>query len=114
MPKLRAKAGHPISSRPCQAHTRRFTEWRPRDAARHFGSHGGAAIGESLSDDAMGVYELLLIVSVVLILFVARQMSGEGCEAAQDPPPTRRIYRALLAILAFVALGLLYAGRHAH
>ena len=61
----------------------------------------------------MGIYEILLIVSVVLILFVARQMSGERCGAAEDPPPARRIYRALLAILAFMALGLLYAARHA-
>ena len=67
----------------------------------------------ALSGDGMGIYEILLILSVVLILFVARQMSGEGCEAPEDPRPARRIYRALLAILAFVALGLLYAARHA-
>jgi hypothetical protein len=61
----------------------------------------------------MGIYELLLIVSVVLILLVARQMSGEGRGAKEDAPPARRIYGALLAILAFAALGVLYAARHA-
>jgi len=29
-----------------RAEPRRFTEWRPRDAAWQFGDHGGAAIGE--------------------------------------------------------------------
>jgi len=37
---------HPISSRPCLAHTKRCTEWRPRHAAWQFRRHGGAAIGE--------------------------------------------------------------------
>ena len=36
----------PRSFTPMSGAPRRCTEWRPRDAARQFGSHGGAAIGE--------------------------------------------------------------------
>jgi hypothetical protein len=65
------------------------------------------------SSSGMGIYETLLIVSVLLILFVAREMSEGRAGLPQNPRIVRRISQALLAVLAFVALGLLYAACHA-
>jgi hypothetical protein len=57
----------------------------------------------------MDVWEALLIVSVVLVLLLGRQMWDLGRDVATRSGSARAVQRALLAILAFVLLGVLYA-----
>jgi hypothetical protein len=57
----------------------------------------------------MNVWEALLIASVVLVLFLGRQMWDVGRDVATRSESVRAIQRAFLAIVAFVLLGVLYA-----
>jgi hypothetical protein len=63
----------------------------------------------TLSGERMDIWEALLIVSVVLVLLLGRQMWDLGRDVATRSGSARAVRRALLAILAFVFLGVLYA-----
>jgi len=62
----------------------------------------------------MGIYEVILVVSVLLILSVARLMSGREAAAPEERPPARGVNGVLLVVLAFVVFALVYAVLHAH
>jgi hypothetical protein len=58
-------------------------------------------------------WETLLVASVILILLVGRQISDVGRDFANDPARQSALRRALLAIFAFIVLGMVYAILHA-